>query len=1354
MLCVVDFAGKFVRVNPALQQALGYSLDELIGKPLVKFLHPEDVLPAQREMEKYLRSGEPTMDFENRYICRDGSIRRFSWRSRPVPEEQLVYGAARDITELHATAEALRASQEHLSITLNAIGEGVIVTDVAGRITRMNPVAERLTGWSFEEAAGRSLAEVFHIVNERTRQPETTPLSTDLAGDTVSDLEGFTALIGRNGVERSIHDTATPLRDAEGHIIGTVVVFRDVTLERLTLETAQRRTQKTLSFQKALLKLRDTESGDLANFYRLATEQCALALQVDRVGIWLFNEEHSAICLEDLYQLGERAHSSGQELSAAKYPSYFRAISSLEPILAEHACSHPATFEFAESYMKPLGVVSTMDMPIRAGGTLTGVLCCEQTGTVRQWTADEAKFAGSVASYIMIAIEQNERLRAEEQLRQLNAHLEQRIAERTAELVTKEARFRALFYSQFQFIGLLSPSGVLLEVNETALHTGGLQAEDVIGRYFWETKWWDVPGGVRSQLKEAIGRAAQGEFVRYEVNMRGAGGRLVPLDFSITPVRDNSTGAVTLLIPEGRDLTESKAAVAALRQSEERFRLMIEQVEDRAIIMLDPDGHIATWNTGAERVKGYSAEEIIGRHVSCFYTDEDVAAQKPDTLLHLARTVGHVSDESWRVRKDRSLFWAEVVLTALRDEEGILLGFSKITRDLTERRRAEDALRESEEQFRSAMENSAIGMSIVSLEGRYMKVNRAVCEILGYSEEELLNLDFQSITNPDDCLNDREMQLSMLEGKTTTGQTEKRYVHKDGHTVWALVNVSLVRDSAGQPRFFITQVQDITAQKQATEHARLATQRMQLATQAGRIGIWEVDVPSGRTTWDEQMYEIYGLTPNPSDTSMEKGNRSMHPDDRAKIAAAFSEVLIKGERKSRGIEYRIYHGGTGELRFIHSKATTLRDEAGVPHRVIGICWDVTEERRREEALSKALAQEKELVRQAQAGEHAKGEFLAVMSHEIRTPINGILGFAEILSRSPDIPTEGRDYAQTILDSSETLLRILDDVLDFSRLEAGRLSIEKTPLSPRRLVQEIGALLAPSAREKGLSLGFDLDENTPPSFNGDPARLRQILLNLGVNAIKFTASGSVTFGLRNSATPAGEPFLDFFVRDTGLGIAADRLDKIFEPFVQADSSTSRRYGGTGLGLTISRRLARLMGGDLVVSSTIGQGTEFRVRLPRHTNEETPRRRDDDDTGEALDESFATRHPLTILVVDDDRVNLKLMLTMIRKFGYQPVSATNGSEAVEVYQKIHPDCILMDLQMPGMDGIDATIHIRRAEKTLGIPGPFIFALTANTVPADRARCFEAGMNDYLNKPVRRAALARILVKASDHLRSLSA
>ncbi len=791
--------------------------------------------------------------------------------------------------------------------------------------------------------------------------------------------------------------------------------------------------------------------------------------------------------------------------------------------------------------------------------------------------------------------------------------------------------------------------------------------------------------------------------------------------------------AIQHALDENHLRKERKVATEALRLRE----VALNAVSQGAIIT-DENRRIIYSNTSFTQLTGYSASEIMGQNCSFLQGPET----DPATILAIRAALNGAQPfegEILNYRKDGTPFWNDLSIAPIPGAEGQPLRFIGIQRDTTTRKQAETDLQQSEARFAGAFEQAPIGMALVAIDGRWLKVNRSLCEVVGYSEAELLCSTFQEITAPEDLGIDLENVRRLLAGEITHYQIEKRYIHADQHLVPVLLSVSLVRDDQREPLYFIAQIQDITERKREEESVRLSAERLQLAARAGRVGIWEFDCLSGLLTWDDQMFVLYGKSRNGSDDVSKRWVSSIHPEDRSRTEAELMDAL-DDDAKPFNTRFRIIRKNDGATRFIRARASLLRDESGRAWRMIGTNWDITDAWNREQALSFALAQEKDLSEKARAGDKAKGEFLAVMSHELRTPLNGILGFSELLASSPDLSAESRDYVETIISSGDALLRLLNDVLDFSRFEAGNVQIEKTKFDPEEIIGDVHTLLVQQARDKQLALQVEICKSAPTLMVGDPGRLQQILLNLVGNAIKFTEHGGVTVGIRTART-AG--MLEFFVKDTGSGITACQAERIFQPFTQADSSISRRHGGTGLGLSISRSLAELMGGTLTVLSKSGQGSEFIATLPCGDIGPPPVI---PPAVQQFDQRFACEHPLHILVVEDDKVNLKLMINLLRRLGYQAFAANMGAEALEIYRRELPNCVLMDLQMPGMDGIETTKQIRLYEKAIHTEAPaFISALTANVVPIDRQRCLDAGMNTYLNKPIKMAALAAMLAEA---------
>ncbi len=630
------------------------------------------------------------------------------------------------------------------------------------------------------------------------------------------------------------------------------------------------------------------------------------------------------------------------------------------------------------------------------------------------------------------------------------------------------------------------------------------------------------------------------------------------------------------------------------------------------------------------------------------------------------------------------------------------------------------------ERYRELLDNTTDTVYTHDLEGRLTSINRAGEQTLGIPSAHLLRMNILDLAAPEH----REAVRGWLAGvasRKAPATFEIEILRPDGRRVILDLSTRLVAQG-GKLVGVLGIGRDITDRKRSEQALRASEQRYRTLFERNLAGVYRTTPEGVILDCNESFARIFGYD---------------SPEEVRQLTAW--DLYFSRSERELGLEHLRREGALtncevrlrrrdGTAVWVLENATLLPCDNDHPVVIEGTAIDITERKRAEEELHRA----KEA---AEAANRAKTEFLANVSHEIRTPMNGIIGMTE-LALETELRPEQRQYLEMVRASGESLLSLINDILDFSKIEAGRLELERLEFNLRDKLDEVLKMLAFRARQKGLWLSCSVAESVPAVVTGDPLRLGQVLINLIGNAIKFTEHGRVTLRVEAESLGDEEATLRFSVTDTGIGIPAEKREAIFEAFTQGDGSTTRQYGGTGLGLTITRRLIELMGGTLSVESAVGQGSTFTFTLrcgrPSTAAGQVPSR---------PEPPLARRGPprgLYILLAEDNPINQALAVRLLQKYGHRVVVANNGREALaRLENEPSPgfDVALMDIQMPEMDGLQALRAIRQREQSTGRRLPVI-ALTAHAMKGDRERCIAAGADDYVSKPIRTAELLAAL------------
>ncbi|MFZ6819503.1 EAL domain-containing protein [Undibacterium sp. Ji22W] len=885
-----------------------------------------------------------------------------------------------------------------------------------------------------------------------------------------------------------------------------------------------------------------------------------------------------------------------------------------------------------------------------------------------------------------------------------------------------------------QGVIVATPDYKIVSVNDAFTRQTGYSIQDIFGKTCRILQGPLTNPATIAAIKEALNTSSPffGEILNYRKDQS-----IFWNELTITPAVDE-LGQLTHFIGISRDITERKNTLEALRQSEHDL-LEAEYSTHVGHWIWEASTNKITWSDEMKRIWQRDPAEFDGdlfemvKHT--VYPDDQA------TVIATCKEAFEDREEydpfEYRIfLPDGSLrtIWAKTGRKQ-KDARGKIIRQTGTVQDITERKQAEEERRLNHALMEQAFGSSPIGMALIDIEGKFLRVNRVLCKMFGYDDVELLNQEARKFTHPDDVNLDKQHILQLLNGDIERYEVHKRYFHRDGTLVWLQVNTSLVRDAAGNPVNFVTQIQDITQRLLAEAQLNQLSQAVEQSTEAIIIT------------------DVIGKIEYVNDTFVHKSGFSKQD-----VIGHYPNILNSGQTPNETFTQlwkTIRAGNTwkgelinrrkdGSISIEYATISPLRQADGSISHFVSTQEDINEKKKLSEELERHRDHLEELVdsrtkelaiaqQLAEAANQAKSNFIANMSHEIRTPMNGVLGMTYLALSGVTDPKQ-RDYLEKIHLSGQHLLHIVDDILDFSKIEAGKMHLDAIDFSLNELMTKLTVIVNTKAAGRQLRLHIAISDDVPRQMHGDPHRLSQILINYTNNAVKFTEQGQIEIRIsKQKDTPSGW-LIKFEVADSGIGLSEEQQNKIFSSFEQADSSTTRKYGGTGLGLTISKELANLMGGEVGVQSQLGHGSTFwftalleQIKGPPLQIEKIKEHKQ----GLNSLSKLAQTKEIYILLVDDNEFNQQVGNELLEAAGCKVILAEHGQQALDILAatQVKIDCVLMDIQMPVMDGLEATRHIRAIPRFANIP---IIAITANAMNQDRILCLSAGMNDFIAKP----------------------
>ena len=873
------------------------------------------------------------------------------------------------------------------------------------------------------------------------------------------------------------------------------------------------------------------------------------------------------------------------------------------------------------------------------------------------------------------------------------------------------------------FIYIIGLDKRFIYANHSLLTMWGKTSEETVGKNFFEIGYEPWHASMHEQEVDQVIKTKR--EIRGTIPFTGTHGRRI-YDYIFAPVLDEQ-GDVTAIAGTTRDITEHEEAEEALRISEERRAFALEasdfvgiwdwNIKENLVIADERFAKLYSVDPSLA-AKGAPIEEFL----KAFHPDD--AERITPIIEKIVQESGTFSEEYRLIQPDGSIRWVVAKGRVHQDDQHQPYRFAGVVIDITNRKIAEQKLAESEQQLKQLTDAIPTQVWTARPDGKTDYINRYTSEYVGEIPLKNGMVDWKNIVDPQDNQPMSELwKKSVATGKPY--EVQQRIFHQEsGRYRWNITRGNPIYSDNGSLIKWVGTNTDIDDQKQLTEKADSALAHLNLMVESALdYAILSLDANGLLVSWNTGAELIFGYKID--EVIGQHISLIFTPEDRQNGAA--QNELLTAVRNGRANDERWHLRKNGERFFASGITASMQDNKGEVRGFIKIARDMTKERYAQEMLIEAR-------NAAEAANIAKSEFLANMSHEIRTPMNAVIGLSNILSKSEPLTSKQQEFIKTLQMSADSLLALINDLLDISKIEARTVELENMPFNVTQMMQEVISMMSVRVHEKNLTFTGEGECVERQMYMGDPTRLRQIIVNLCSNAIKFTDKGNIH--IKIECCPTEDESIEnilISVQDTGIGIASDKLETIFHKFVQADSSINRRFGGTGLGLAITKTLTEIMGGTLSVQSQLGEGSTFTACIPLKKAEGFLV---SEITG-SFSEAFSNKNvkmPLepVVLLVEDYAPNVMVAQAFLEEFGYLSEVAVNGIEAVEKSRNGKFVAILMDVQMHGMNGLEATKLIREFEKIENKQRVPIIGMTAHALSGDKERCLAAGMDDYISKP----------------------